>query len=159
MIDIDIQISISERSSGWATNYTSRAITIIKVTTIITHQQHLVTWSIPFLNSSSGKVWLMMSSMGSSPAAIIEIAWKLIYQDCYRHKAKSYSWKPLATFLDPNALRQWSTLLCHLTAVIICLVEISDFENYGENLVCFRTYDTPITFDISSKHRELHKPK
>ena len=138
MIDIDIQISISEWSSGWATNYTSRAITII------THQQHLVTWSIPFLNSSSGKVWLMMSSMGSSPAAIIEIAWKLTYQDCYRHKAKSYSWRPLATFLDPNALRQWSTLLCHLRAAIICLVKMSDFENLVSVLMTLQSHSTSL---------------
>ena len=35
-----------------------------------------VALSIPFLKSLRGKVWLMMSSMGSSPAAIIAIAWR-----------------------------------------------------------------------------------
>ena len=40
------------------------------------HHHHVMTWSIPFLNSLRGKVWLMMSSMGSSPAAIMEIAWR-----------------------------------------------------------------------------------
>ena len=41
------------------------------------HHHHVMTWSIPFLNSLRGKVWLMMSSMGSSPAAIMEIAWRI----------------------------------------------------------------------------------